>query len=253
MIEISRLYRRVLSEGMSGHEIWALQLNLNGATNAGLATDGDFGPKTKSAVVAFQKNQGLTADGIAGILTQRSLATKFFNAPETTFRLPRGLLYGITEGESGFALGATNFTVAGGVDLGWLQRRVTDANWNEENITNAFDGRESMNFAAERLRTWKQRYASQPGIVSTEAAWRNSVLRWNWPSAAEHFADGTIKTWQYRESWTDSNGVNHTALRYMKDPAMWIKAIGVPNVETGFQWAEHYVSSKTAYVTNWNS
>ena len=32
----------------------------------GIKTDGDFGPKTKAAVVAFQKKNGLFADGIVG-------------------------------------------------------------------------------------------------------------------------------------------------------------------------------------------
>lgn len=32
----------------------------------GIRTDGDFGPKTKAAVVAFQKKKGLFADGIVG-------------------------------------------------------------------------------------------------------------------------------------------------------------------------------------------
>ena len=37
------------------------------------AIDGDFGPATESAVVAFQKSEGLVADGVAGPRTQQKL------------------------------------------------------------------------------------------------------------------------------------------------------------------------------------
>ncbi|PSJ48898.1 peptidoglycan-binding domain-containing protein, partial [Pseudaminobacter soli (ex Li et al. 2025)] len=36
--------------------------------------DGDYGPTTKKAVMAFQKARGLTIDGVAGPETMRALA-----------------------------------------------------------------------------------------------------------------------------------------------------------------------------------
>ena len=52
-----------LKLGSKGASVKLLQKKLN------LATDGDFGPKTKAAVVAFQKKNGLAADGIVGSKT----------------------------------------------------------------------------------------------------------------------------------------------------------------------------------------
>lgn len=47
-----------------------------------VTVDGDFGTSTKAAVVAFQKRNGLTADGMIGPKTQAALNTLRENAPE---------------------------------------------------------------------------------------------------------------------------------------------------------------------------
>lgn len=49
-----------LKLGSKGADVKCLQ------TALGLSADGSFGPKTKAAVVSFQKNAGLTADGVFG-------------------------------------------------------------------------------------------------------------------------------------------------------------------------------------------
>lgn len=50
-----------------------VQQSLNQVANAGLAVDGDFGPITHNAVVAFQKSKGLVVDGIVGEQTETAL------------------------------------------------------------------------------------------------------------------------------------------------------------------------------------
>ena len=45
------------------------------ARNHPVAVDGDFGPRTESAVKAFQQSKGLTADGIVGPITWRALVS----------------------------------------------------------------------------------------------------------------------------------------------------------------------------------
>lgn len=58
----------VLSEGASGGDVIVLQQRL-GTTNP----DGKFGPKTKTAVMAFQRSKGLAVDGVVGPKTWAAL------------------------------------------------------------------------------------------------------------------------------------------------------------------------------------
>ncbi len=69
-----------LKKGAQGEAVRALQIRLlyegydlgrTGAQSDG--ADGDFGEKTRLAVVAYQKKQGLSADGIAGVQTLAKL------------------------------------------------------------------------------------------------------------------------------------------------------------------------------------
>jgi peptidoglycan hydrolase-like protein with peptidoglycan-binding domain len=66
--------RPTLRLGSTGRAVMELQsrLNANGATPP-LKVDGSFGPVTGSAVRAFQRSRGLTADGIVGPKTWAKL------------------------------------------------------------------------------------------------------------------------------------------------------------------------------------
>jgi len=62
-----------LSEGCSGPNVVKLQKRLKElGFNPGLC-DGDFGPATTAALIAFQKSENLLADGVAGPRTQTAL------------------------------------------------------------------------------------------------------------------------------------------------------------------------------------
>ena len=62
-----------LRQGLSGTMVASLQISLNQKINAGLSTDGKFGPKTKAAVISYQESQGLVVDGIVGPKTRAAL------------------------------------------------------------------------------------------------------------------------------------------------------------------------------------
>ncbi|HTV71183.1 MAG TPA: peptidoglycan-binding domain-containing protein [Rhizobiaceae bacterium] len=62
----------VLSLGAKGPSVERLQKALS-AAGAKITADSDFGPKTKAAVIAFQKKNGLTADGVVGPYTWDAL------------------------------------------------------------------------------------------------------------------------------------------------------------------------------------
>src|SRR5437588_3727239 len=56
----------VLKQGSSGPDVTELQQKLKDLGFDPNGVDGNFGPGTKAAVIAFQQSKGLLADGIAG-------------------------------------------------------------------------------------------------------------------------------------------------------------------------------------------
>jgi peptidoglycan L-alanyl-D-glutamate endopeptidase CwlK len=62
-----------LQEGSSGNEVKQLQKRLKKLGFNPGKIDGDFGPGTEAAVIAFQKSAGLLSDGIAGPRTLKAL------------------------------------------------------------------------------------------------------------------------------------------------------------------------------------
>ena len=63
----------VLSQGAKGAEVASLQQALRDAGFDPGPIDGDFGPRTRAAVVAFQQARGLTVDGVVGPQTWGAL------------------------------------------------------------------------------------------------------------------------------------------------------------------------------------
>jgi len=63
----------VLKQGSTGPDVSAVQQKLKDLGLYSGAVDGDFGPATEKAVIAFQQSQGLTADGIVGPATKKAL------------------------------------------------------------------------------------------------------------------------------------------------------------------------------------
>lgn len=71
---------RVLRSGMTGDDVKAMQAAL------GVTADGEFGPKTKAALVAFQVKSGLSATGVLDATTKQILG----NSSLATTVLPTG-------------------------------------------------------------------------------------------------------------------------------------------------------------------
>lgn len=62
-----------IQQGATGDAVKRLQRALRRTPNLGVVVDGNFGPRTKAAVIAFQQGAGLTPDGIVGPLTWAAL------------------------------------------------------------------------------------------------------------------------------------------------------------------------------------
>ena len=71
----------LIRQGARGDYVQQIQTCLNRVNNAGLATDGVFGPLTNAAVVNYQRINGLTPDGIVGPLTWEHLRSRCGTSP----------------------------------------------------------------------------------------------------------------------------------------------------------------------------
>lgn len=66
-------YTRDLMRGMTGSDVTSLQQVLRALGYYNGDIDGDFGPVTEEAVMAFQRDRGLYVDGIVGSITSNAL------------------------------------------------------------------------------------------------------------------------------------------------------------------------------------
>lgn len=87
----------LLREGNQGNAVQTLQSQLNqlGFTDGrgrALATDGKFGNNTEQALEAFQKANGLKADGVVGPLTRQALENALQKAPQQATPAPAASL-----------------------------------------------------------------------------------------------------------------------------------------------------------------
>jgi len=76
----------ILKSGSKGKEVKELQDYL------GLNSDGDFGPKTETAVKEWQRNNGLVADGIVGPKTWDAMGIATTDNSENKYTTDNGLM-----------------------------------------------------------------------------------------------------------------------------------------------------------------
>ncbi len=235
-------YRFSLKEGMSGWDVWAVQIALNATPGKpGLVEDGAFGPLTGSAVRELQARLGVTVDGICGPQTQATLCVRECNAVQHV--APGGLLKGVCLGESGGIIPATSPPYPDGSrDYFALQDNLNQPS--QAALKEAADIGLQARAVGMRVRSAFEDFLGQPGAQSEEQAWRLAVLSYNWPAAANQIAAGHTTSWTYIEAGTG-------ARRRLSDPAPWVEAYGIPGVTTGLDWTHFYVAGKVVYVKSW--
>ena len=92
---------RTLTLGMTGNDVYAMQVRLSELRYLSGVPDGVFGEETRSALIEFQQNNGLTADGNAGAATLKKLAGSCKAATRVTpTPAPSGIVT-LREGDSG--------------------------------------------------------------------------------------------------------------------------------------------------------
>lgn len=70
-MERQQLGSRLLYEGTVGYDVLQLQMILQSLGYDPGPIDGIFGPRTKNAIMRFQRDNGLKVDGIVGPETMR--------------------------------------------------------------------------------------------------------------------------------------------------------------------------------------
>ncbi|VUD62280.1 hypothetical protein TDB9533_03009 [Thalassocella blandensis] len=92
-----------LKIGATGKDVIRLQILLNGKLKPSpkLKADGDFGAKTKEAVLRLQNELKLTADGIVGKKTWEALGIKSISKPTVPTKTPNAPWYDIAQSEVG--------------------------------------------------------------------------------------------------------------------------------------------------------
>ncbi len=177
-----------LKQGMSGHDVIAVQIALK---NAGfvIPVDGVFGESTRWALVNFQSSKGLEPDGIAGPATQE----KFVRSQSLRYgkRLPHGMLPSIAANESSFLLGArTGHPSDGGYDLGAFQQSFGEhLQPTQTNLYNALSVPFMAKNTGAKVKAQHDRFVSWRR-VSDRRAWELAVLFHNFELAAVRLAWG---------------------------------------------------------------
>lgn len=133
---------KLIKQGSKGAEVKTVQFFLIGLGLYRGAVDGNFGPKTKSAVVGYQKSKGLVADGVIGNVTLSAMLAdglKLIETPDTAKpgvfppEFPARPAYGpMTSARANAAFGTFSY-VAAPTKGNPEGIRITD-NWESENI-----------------------------------------------------------------------------------------------------------------------
>lgn len=207
-----------IHRGRSGWPVYSLQR----AVGVVPAT-GNFGAVTLRKVKEFQAKYGLTVDAIAGPATQQKILDLAGAKADQAHGLPIGLGRGFAKAEGANLLAATNWSVAGGVDCGPAQWRISGPPFSLDRLKRAFRPYEALDHAckavAERRASFKQRNSHFTG----DEALRVALLAHNWPAGA----DRIVRNYPGGGNWW----------RYVPSPdadASWVEGF------THAEWAAEY-------------
>ena len=206
--------------GTQGFAVAAIEVNLHREFT------GIFDAALDKAVRAFQAQRKLVVDGDVGPKTQTQLAVQYMGRARNDYALPSGMLLSIANLESGLRIAATNFRMAGSVDLGWCQIHLPFPSPLATYLAAVY-GPMCFGRTAKALRERHDLYLSY-GFVGDKRAWELAVLSHNWPAGAQQLARGNPLS---------------TA------DAEWVLEIGANGVRSPAQWAERYIDLAMRSVT----
>lgn len=242
MFTIPRSSVTVLRQGDRGVVVWAFQRTCERLSIpiAGGA-DGEFQDGTTVAAKTLQIKLGFSGndvDGIVGPQTQRALAEYLCHREETITKVPDNILLSQVLYESDGYLGAVNWSVAGGVDVGIAQRRVYATDYDDEQvIMRAFDAAYQIDLVAARDKDLKSIYLARGVIRKVETAYRCAVLAHNYPSLADRISrdgfKGLSSYWTSVQGWTLQRNPDTDKTYYLKFP-------DGHEIKTPLEWGQRY-------------
>ena len=249
----SGAYRTAFGPGMSGWDVWALQVALNGHQQTfPIAEDGVIAadPKKSETIQCILREQGnhhLKVDGVCGPATQRAIALAEIKKAEAAHNVKPGLLHGLANGESSLLLvcvSGPNWN--GSFDAGLIQDNITTsqagdiAAWRK-----GFNPRVGCDETAAKLRKKFTDYKGKAGAKTDRAAWEAALVFHNWQSAADQMAAGTFDSWVYYAYNADGEGRWYG----VDDDAYWVIAASRGRLSTGREWRDDYVRRNTIYCS----
>jgi hypothetical protein len=194
--------------------VWALQSFLNSYdgkfSDWPLTEDGIFGAGTERAVRWYQGATDASVDGIVGPQTQQRIVRSCIIRTLNGQRLPKGLLEGQIDAESGRLIAAVNASVPGGVDCGLTQMRVYYP-YSETAVKAAFDPLVNVYKAVNAdvpngFKGLLPNYSTFSARVGPgEYAWRLAALAHNWPSAADTLSKGGTLSTTREATWVPAS------------------------------------------------
>lgn len=154
-----------LRKGDSGEAVRQLQRDLKAAGYFAGGVDGEFGPKTETAVKNFQKAMGLTADGIAGKATQAKLTDLLAGSTSTTLR----------KGSEGSAVKSLQLKLIG---LGYLAKGSDDGKFGAktENAVRAFQRNNGLSADGVAGPATQAKLVSSNAVKASSASGENTDL-----------------------------------------------------------------------------
>lgn len=247
--------------GSTGSAVKAIQRRL---TDNGFATtvDGQFGPGTRSKVIAFQKKFGLTQDGVVGPVTWSWLINPTSSTPPPpppsgktpgidisayqlsmnfTAEYTRGTRFVIARATAGTSYVDTHFArhTAGARAAGMLTGAYHYAR------PNASSGATQANFFVNNGGAWKADGKTIPGMVDMEWPPSKSGIPTCWglsKTAMGNWVASFLSTYKAR---TGRNALIYTNMNW------WKQCVGTRTFPSNPLWVAAYTSTPPATLPGW--
>ena len=150
-VPITAKFAATYRQGSKGSVVKTIQQKLKNWGYYTGAVDGVYGAKTKAAVVAFQKKNGLTADGVVGAKTLKALgisdgtSQSTEKASSSDVALLARLIYGEARGESYTGQVAVGAVVMNRVKSSSFPNTISGVIYQPYAFTAVADGQINMN------------------------------------------------------------------------------------------------------------